>query len=80
MPIYDYECSECGATFEAFVRGPESPVCPECQSTHLEQMISMFAVSSESTRAANLKTAREKNKKVQRDKVIAEQEAADHHD
>jgi len=80
VPIYDFECSDCGSTFEALVRGTEFPVCPECRGTNLEQMISMFSVSSESTRAANLKAAREKSKKVARDKAIAEREAAEHHD
>jgi hypothetical protein len=41
----------------------------------------MFSVSSESTRQLNLNAARKQNAKIQRDKAIADHEAAhDHHD
>lgn len=35
MPIYEYECTSCCATFEVFQRMTESPlkVCPECAGT-----------------------------------------------
>ena len=39
----------------------------------------MFAVSSDSTRQASLSKARKANKKVLRDKAIADQEEIDHH-
>ena len=33
MPTYDYECSDCGHTFEAFHSMSAEPiaVCPECE-------------------------------------------------
>ena len=79
MPIYEYRCRACGHQFEALVRANDTPVCESCQSTELERLLSMFAVSSESTRQSSLSLARKKNKKVLRDKAIADQEEIDHH-
>ena len=81
MPLYEFECSDCGEQFEALVRDAVPPVCPECQSPKLERLISMFGVSSEGTRELNLKGARRQNARTQRDKNIADAESArDHHD
>jgi putative FmdB family regulatory protein len=79
MPIYEYRCLACGHQFEALVRAHDTPVCGSCQSTQLERLLSMFAVSSESTRQSSLSLARKQNKKVLRDKAIADQEEIDHH-
>jgi len=79
MPIYDFECSDCGEHFEALVLRNNTASCPKCQSQNLEQLISMFAVDSESTRQAHIAVARKKNAKIQRDKSIAEQEQAENH-
>jgi putative FmdB family regulatory protein len=80
MPIYEYDCRGCGHRFEKFVRHDVVPECPECRSTDLERLHSLFGVSSEGTRQANLQSARRANRKVQRDKAIADQEAIQHHD
>ena len=79
MPLYEFRCQSCGHQFEALVRPPEVPSCERCHSTELERLLSMFAVSSESTRQASLSRAREANKKVLRDKAIADQEEIEHH-
>jgi putative FmdB family regulatory protein len=79
VPLYDFKCLECGEQFEALVRGANPVACPECQSQKLEQLLSMFSVSSASTRQASLKGARLKNSKVQRDKAIADHEEIHHH-
>ena len=60
MPIYDYQCRSCGEEFELLVLKTTVTACPACQSQDLEQLISGFAVSSESIRQANLKAARRK--------------------
>lgn len=41
MPIYEYECSDCGKKFEIFQKISEGPlqVCREC-SGHLHRLIS----------------------------------------
>jgi putative FmdB family regulatory protein len=79
MPIYEYRCLACGHQFEALVRAQDTPACESCHSTELERLLSMFAVSSESTRQSSLSLARKKNKNVLRDKAIADQEEIDHH-
>lgn len=35
MPTYDYECTKCGHTFEAFQRITDKPLsrCPECKGS-----------------------------------------------
>ena len=42
MPIYDYECQECGQVSEVFLRGPDSDdiKCPHCGSENLKRLIS----------------------------------------
>lgn len=41
MPTYDYECRECGQSFEFFQRISEAPktVCPACGKPKLERLI-----------------------------------------
>lgn len=37
MPLYEYRCADCHATFDllrAFSQADEPATCPECQSTH----------------------------------------------
>lgn len=49
MPLYEYECGKCGATFEALVFGDEKPACEKCGSRRLKKLVSAFAVSSQET-------------------------------
>ena len=81
MPIYEYHCQTCGREFEALVLPNSGEIaCPDCKGTALERMRSLFAVSSEGTRQTHLQAARKANKKVQRDKAIAEhEEIMNHH-
>jgi putative FmdB family regulatory protein len=69
MPIYEYECRHCGHRFEYLVL-PTSPApeCPACQKKDLEQLISLSAVSSESSRQANLTGAHKKAAGVRKEK------------
>jgi len=43
MPIHDFRCSACGATFELLVRGSTEPACITCGSTALERLVSLTA-------------------------------------
>lgn len=52
MPIYEYACNACGHEFEALVRASTTPECPNCHSTELEKLLSVFATTSASSQAA----------------------------
>jgi putative FmdB family regulatory protein len=79
MPLYEYKCLGCGRQFEALVRTGTTPSCPSCQSVELERILSLFAVSSEGTRALNLQRARKAGQKEQLEKKHAEMEEIQHH-
>ena len=48
MPIYEYECTVCGERFDKLIRSmsqtPPEIVCPACQSTEVERLISAPAI------------------------------------
>jgi putative FmdB family regulatory protein len=57
MPIYEYRCDDCGATFEALVRSGHrgDAQCPRCSGAHLSREMSVFAArgaSADGARAA----------------------------
>jgi putative FmdB family regulatory protein len=81
MPIYDYECRGCGHQFELLVLRSTVPACPLCNGGDLEQLLSDFAVSTESSRQSNLKAARRKlaQSKNVRDQKVAEAEEIKEH-
>ena len=58
MPIYEYQCRQCGHGFETLVRGSEQPSCPACHSSDIERLLSSFGVSSEARSHSALQTAR----------------------
>ncbi|MBN2037258.1 MAG: zinc ribbon domain-containing protein [Chitinispirillaceae bacterium] len=45
MPLYEYECEECGAKFEELmpVGSTENPPCAECSSLKTHRTISVVA-------------------------------------
>ncbi|MCL5110105.1 MAG: zinc ribbon domain-containing protein [Chloroflexi bacterium] len=48
MPLYEYRCSHCGASFEKLVRFADADgqiVCPACGSSETKKQISMFGWS-----------------------------------
>jgi putative FmdB family regulatory protein len=48
MPIYEYDCPECGDSFEKLVRdtsGKTQVVCPHCGGVKVKRKLSMFASS-----------------------------------
>ena len=81
MPLYEYKCRGCGHCFEALVRpSTPSPACPACQSADLEQLLSMFAVSSEGTRSVALKDGRKRGAGIRREQEQAQIEYEKHHE
>ena len=50
MPLFEYECRDCGRTFEAFVTTQRAAGCPACQGTNLKKLLSspgMVGVSAD---------------------------------
>ncbi len=44
MPIYEYQCTNCERSFEAFVRpGDGGAQCPLCHGSKLKRELSTFA-------------------------------------
>jgi len=69
MPVYEYECRQCGHRFEYLVlRTSPAAACPACQQQDLKQLISLCSMSSEGTRDANFDTAHKKAAGLQKDK------------
>lgn len=49
MPIFEYECRDCGTRFEKLVASSAQKVaCENCASPRVNQLLSAFAVSSSS--------------------------------
>ena len=69
MPVYEYHCRQCGHQFEYLVlHSSPGAACPACGKTELEQLVSLCAVSSETTREANLSAAHRKAASVRSEK------------
>ena len=46
MPIFEYQCPDCGTKFEKIVgSGTATVACKNCGSPHVEKLLSVFAVS-----------------------------------
>ncbi len=46
MPLFEFDCSQCGATFEKLVRRADAiseVSCPACGSTKVDEKLSAFA-------------------------------------
>jgi putative FmdB family regulatory protein len=53
MPIFEYQCRECGAKFEKIVNSSNGKVtCKKCESQKVTQLLSVFAVAGGPTKAA----------------------------
>ena len=49
MPIFEYQCQDCGAHFEKISHAANAKVlCKKCSSTRVEKLLSVFAVSGAS--------------------------------
>ncbi|HHV81490.1 MAG TPA: zinc ribbon domain-containing protein [bacterium] len=67
MPLYDYKCLNCDATFEVLIKSPDEDVfCESCGSKNVKRLISSFSFSSSgetgvSTAASSCSTCSSKN-------------------
>jgi len=47
MPIYEYDCNDCGHEFEEFVRSQSQSIsCPTCGRQNVEKKFSLFGMKS----------------------------------
>ena len=79
MPLYEYQCRACAHEFEALIRTGDTPKCTSCGSEELDKLLSPIGVSTEHTRSASFTKARERAKKANRDKEIAQFEYEEKH-
>jgi len=52
MPLYEYECDECGERFEALVsagKKDDTKTCPECGCAETKRVPSTFAMGTASS-------------------------------
>lgn len=40
MPIFEYECEQCGKRFEELVFGDDVPPCPACGTANTKKLLS----------------------------------------
>ena len=65
MPLYEYKCLACGCQFELLIlKASQAIACSACGSASVERTLSMFAVSSETSRQANTAKAYAHNNKL----------------
>jgi putative FmdB family regulatory protein len=60
MPLYEYQCDDCGKEFEKMVRFSEAnqtPTCPSCQGQDTKKKISSFASLGGSLSVASASTS-----------------------
>jgi putative FmdB family regulatory protein len=76
VPIFEYQCRDCGNQFEFLVRAGASspPACPSCQSADLERLLSIPAVQSETTHGLAMRAAKKRD--VKQNKINVADQAA----
>jgi putative FmdB family regulatory protein len=69
MPLFEYRCRACGNEFEYLVLRSSPPAeCPACHAHDPDQLVSLCAMSSEQTRAANLSAAHARAASIRQDR------------
>ncbi len=75
MPIYEFECEECGARFEELVAAEsEAPACPECGSGRARRLLSNVSPPGRQPRGAAVRSdeSRRREREAARQDRIAE--------
>lgn len=80
MPIYEYECRNCGHRFEALVLGKSKPQCEACDSEDLEKLLSLPAVKSETTRDLAMRAAKKRDAALGKDRMHEQLKYEESHD
>lgn len=56
MPIYEYTCNNCKTKFEILHKSTskvDELICPNCNSTNIKKMLSVFSASTNSSNNYN---------------------------
>ena len=57
MPIFEYQCRECGSKFERIVtNGSTQVTCKNCSSRKVDKLLSVFAVAGSSRASSTPET------------------------
>jgi putative FmdB family regulatory protein len=75
MPIYEFECDECGARFEELVAaGTAGVACPECGSARTRRLISAVSPPGRQPRGAAVRSdeSRRSEREAARGERLAE--------
>lgn len=43
MPIFEFNCTDCGQSFEVLIRNGDSSNCPKCHSRNTQKRMSTFS-------------------------------------
>jgi putative FmdB family regulatory protein len=71
VPIYEFECEECGTGFEELVAaGTDSVACPHCGSERSRRLISAVSPPGRTPRGARVRS----DESRRREKVAARQD------
>jgi putative FmdB family regulatory protein len=56
MPIYEYECKDCGNIFEEMIssyNNSQNPACTKCNSNNTQKLFSPFNAIKSSTKSSS---------------------------
>lgn len=60
MPIYEFDCHDCGDSFESLVlsfSAVDRVSCPVCESKNVKKKLSTFAVKGSQSNASRMSTS-----------------------
>lgn len=80
MPIYDYQCRQCGGRSELLVKPGDTPTCPSCGGGDLERAFPLSAtVSTPKSKQRALAGAKARANAVKKEKDAAHSEYLRNH-
>jgi putative FmdB family regulatory protein len=79
MPLYEYDCSACGAEFELLIRGDARATCRSCGSDNVVRRLSHFSVTTLGGSQSRLRRAKTDYAASQKERLIAEREERERH-
>lgn len=62
MPIYEFECEECGVRFEELVAAGGSVACPSCGADQVRRLLSSVSPPGRQPRGAGVRSDESKRR------------------